>query len=245
MYPPGLSLVFTTSRDAVKKLREEVEMIHKLQSEREPRATHRVNSRELSGVDYKEILGVTFTILDPSDREFMLKENGLSLEFAEKDFEDRVFGPSKNPGEAIKYDTTGVLKPYLEEDGKFSYTYSERMHYQLPKIIALLREYPDTRQAFLSIWDPQIDSSRLEKRRVPCSIGYHFFLRYNELHMLYLMRSLCVNKNLGYDIYTASRLLDYVAKELGVRPRFLQFWAGSLHIFREEEEEDGSPSVEG
>jgi thymidylate synthase len=241
MFPPGLSLVFLNSSKVIPELKQEFEFYYgpdeekvEIKEGRKGDTVLRVNSRELEQkVEYQEMIGVAFQIINWEDREYMLKANGLSLEFANQDFLDRIGPEPVNPGKAVELDESGVLKPYLDEEGKFSYTYSERMCYQLPRIIQLLKDYPDTRQAYMAIWQLDRDVDKLESGRVPCSLGYHFFLRDGELSMLYSMRSLEVSTCIGYDIYTSSRLLEYVAEAVGAKVGFLQFWVGSLHRFKE------------
>jgi thymidylate synthase len=190
----------------------------------------RANSRDI-GKACREIIGLSFQLFDWYDRDEMLKENGLSKEFCEADFADRMNLTPVNPGTAIKYDISGVLRPYLNEHGYLSYTYSERIYYQISPIIYLLRSYPNTRQAFMSVWDPNEDIDALEIDRVPCSIGYHFLIRNDKLIMIYIMRSLEISRCLGNDLYTASKMLEYVAEQVGVAPGYIQFNIGSAHIF--------------
>lgn len=183
-----------------------------------------------------EAMGLSFCITDWSDRAKMMADNGLSVVFAEADFEDRMSKEPVNPGVAVKFDSVGVLKNYLQSDGKLAYTYSERMYYQIDKIVTLLRDHPETRQAFLSIWDPEIDSDNFETTRVPCSIGFHFLLREGKLNLVYYMRSLEVTQCVGNDIYTSSRMIEAVAEELGVKPGTLTFCVGSAHFFSDKAE---------
>jgi len=219
-----MEYVFTNTRDIIQTLKEELEL-----NGREVL----VSSGNSTGKTKTclELLGATFTIIDWSDRKEMMQQNGLNPLFAEYDFKDRILYPPVNPGKAIEFDTTGVLKPYLNDKGRLDYTYSERISYQFEPIIRALKEKQTTRQAFMAVWDPNEDVDNIERRRVPCSIGYQFFIRDNQLHMIYLMRSLEVSKCLGNDIYTSSRILEYVADKVGVDNGYLQFFASSLHLF--------------
>lgn len=240
-------LEFTNTREIIPALRSELELNG---LEFEASGGNATGKKRIC----KELLGVTLRILDWSDRETMMKENGLNTLFADYDFKDRISPSPVNPGKAVKFDTTGALKPYLRSEGVhlypegllkvnqeliekeddrlfLDYTYSERMWYQYKSIIETLRDNGGTRQAFLSIWEPLIDVYHLEKKRVPCSIGYQFFIREGKLNMLYLMRSLEVSNCMGNDIYTSSKLLEYIAEKVGVDCGFLQIFASSLHIF--------------
>lgn len=241
-------LIFTNTRDVVPTLRSELELngLEFMAS-----AGNAIGEERKC----KELLGASFKILDWSDREEMVHENGLNLMFLKWDFIDRISPGPVNPGKAIDFDTTGALKPFLRDPGMqrslylvgndrepifrvehidrshLDYTYSERMWYQYEPVIEILKSKSETRQAYISIWNPSIDISRLEKKRVPCSIGYQFFVREGKLNVIYLMRSLEVSKCLGNDIYTSSRLLEFIADKVGVECGFLQFSVGSLHIF--------------
>jgi thymidylate synthase len=239
-------LIFTNTKEVVPTLRSELELNG---------SEIMVSSGNSQGTERKcrELLGASFKILDWSDRDEMMQQNGLSRLFVKQDFLDRISDEPINPGKAIKLDKTGALAPYLRTAGQFhtypdpgesagvvtrmttepflDYTYSERMWYQYDEIINALIDKPGTRQAYLSVWHPDIDVFNLERKRVPCSIGYHFLIREHKLHMIYIMRSLEVSKCLGNDIYTSSMLLEYIADKVGVENGSLQFTVGSLHIF--------------
>lgn len=197
--------------------------------------TARRNAVEAKGT-CRELIGVSFRIYDWSDRDEMLKLNHLNKVFLDLDVQDRLDMTTvagNNPGKAVAMDTSGVLKPYLNEAGKLRYTYSERMYYQIQPIIDLLKEHPDTRQAYLSIWDPEQEKDVFERDRVPCSLGYHFLVRDGKLVMLYYMRSLEVTTCMGNDIYTASKVLEFFADQIGVEPGYIEFMVSSLHFFEE------------
>lgn len=217
--------------ELVEELRRELEEVAAPDYELPEDHPLKANSLPLEDtVGYKELLGASLVLLGWSDRERLIEQEGLSLEFAKQDFLDRVGNSPVNPGKAVEIDTTGVLKPYLS-DGLLDYTYSERMFNQLQRVIDLLNTHPETRQAYMSIWDRIVDPERFEVRRVPCSIGYHFLLRNGRLTMIYLMRSLDAGKCIAYDLYTSSRLLEYVAEKVGAEPGALQLVIGSVHQF--------------
>lgn len=180
-----------------------------------------------------ELRGVSFEIKDWSDRSEMMSDNGLSVAFAELDVADRFSRVPVNPGKAVEADTSGVLAKYLDEGGRLAYTYSERMCHQIDVIANLLRTHPETRQAFMSIWDLEIDPFRTELQRVPCSIGFHFLLRGERLDLIYYMRALEVSVCLGNDIYTSTRTLEKMAELVGVNSGTVTFMVGSLHYFEE------------
>ena len=219
-------VVFANSCQALKELRQVI-------AQEPDHTTFEASGGNSTGIRRMctEMLGLSFRIEDWSDRSQMMADNGLSVVFAEADFNDRMSPTPVNPGQAVKFDSVGVLRNYLQPDGKLAYTYSERMCYQLEPIINLLKEHPDTRQAFLSIWNPEDDILNFETSRVPCSLGFHFLIRNGKLNLVYYMRSLEVTQCVGNDIYTSSRMIEAVAEKLGVGIGTLTFCVGSAHFF--------------
>jgi len=111
-----------------------------------------------------------------------------SQPWADAEFEERLkFAGTAGPNRAEAW----RLRPEVWEEFsvRFTYTYGERYQYSLWAITNELKTHPDSRQLFLSVWNPMLDPYRLGKQRVPCSIGYWFANRNGELQMTYLQRS--------------------------------------------------------
>src|SRR5918994_728289 len=62
------------------------------------------------------------------------------------------------------------------------------MYGDLSDVVDLLIRNPLTRQAYLPIWFPE-DTGAHHRMRVPCTLGYHFMVRNNQLSCRYYMRS--------------------------------------------------------
>lgn len=156
--------------------------------------------------------------------------------WADAEFEERVNPVGNiNPGEAWKL-RENVWTEYLH-DGKMAYTYNERIMFndQLNKIIKRLKEDRDSRQLWLSIWNPAIDPDKLGGiSRVPCSLGYNFQFRGGKLNMHYIMRSCDFNTHFINDVYLAIKLLEYVAKECGMEVGSFTHTMFSLHVYRKD-----------
>lgn len=154
--------------------------------------------------------------------------------------------------EDISFTRDGTHKEYHEI---FEYTYSERIMKPvyfngtvMPKIIAiiqLLKSDQDTRKAVLNIYGTDIyneddDSDHYEgSRRIPCSMYYDFLIRQNGkgekvLHICYHQRSSDFVTHFGNDVYLAWRLMEYVAKEVGVKPGYLYHTIDSLHSYKKD-----------
>ena len=137
----------------------------------------------------------------------------------------------------------------------FEYTYSERIMKPvyfngtvMPKIraiIQLLKSDQDTRKAVLNIYgtdnyNEDEDSDHYDgSRRIPCSMYYDFLIRQNGkgekvLHICYHQRSSDFVTHFGNDVYLAWRLMEYVAKEVGVKPGYLYHTIDSLHSYKKD-----------
>lgn len=181
-----------------------------------------------------ELIGYSYMITNPSDKEELMKafKKEHELPWAEAEFAERINQKKVNPGEAYK------MREVWEEfvhDGKFAYSYSERIGDQVEKVIAMLKKTPSSRNAIVSIWDPTIDIDRIGGvQRVPCSMYYQFLIRNGELNLIYTMRSNDLITHWCHDIYLAITLQQYVAKKLNLPVgNFIQF-VGSLHTYKKD-----------
>ncbi len=168
-------------------------------------------------VDINEIFGYAWEVMDPSDVLDLIAE-------ISKDPVDRIKSLRRKAKEFIGG------KP-IDPPSDKSYTYATRISAQLNPIIQNIKEHRDVpnRQAFLSIWHP-FDSAYLGEKEVPCSIGYHFIPRYDELHMVYFMRSLDI-EIWPNDVYLSRHLQEYVAYMCNMKVGRIIFMVSCLHVF--------------
>lgn len=163
-----------------------------------------------------------------------------SRKWADAEFQERI-----NTFEVINPGKAWELRKDLWEqflvDGKFDYTYNERMAI-LPYTIQLLRSDSDTRKAVLPIFNGNGEDDTLYyygNKRIPCSMYYDFLIRENSkrekvLHICYHQRSSDFVTHFGNDVYLAWRLMEYVAKEVGVKPGYLYHTIDSLHTYQKD-----------
>lgn len=194
-----------------------------------------------------ELSPAAFMILDGQDRDEMVERAGASLRWCHDDFDERVYGDRVNPGEAWKH-RRETWEQFIH-DGKFAYTYSERIHRRpstlretpfgaLSVIIRELNRNPATRQAILPIFNGDDDLVNLGGRaRVPCSLHYQFMRRRNQLDMIYVMRSSDFHTHFVYDIWQALELQAYVADSIKSDVGRFTFFSGSLHIYQKDADE--------
>ena len=194
----------------------------------------KVATRELEGelftkgkrvANTVELLNVAYSVSSPR-----LEDLEPHQPWADVEFEDRVSREVRNPGNAWK-ELPEVWIPMKESDGLYSYTYNERILFQLNSILHELKENPPSREAYLSIWNSTVDPLRLSRRRVPCSLGYQFLIREDKLLITYLQRSCNFNKHFQGDVYLARKFQEWMANKLGITSGSFSHWIGSLHIF--------------
>ena len=181
--------------------------------------------------DMKEILGYSYELTNTIDifNSFPIGE----VNWLDEEFEERISDIPINPGNAWKR-REGIWKPFLNDKGKFDYTYNERIRPQLSIVLNELRRNPHTRQAIITIYRNQDLNFLGGKRRIPCSLSYQFLLRGNYLNMVYNMRSCDVSTHFKFDVALACMFIDYMAARLNVNPGSLIHNIGSLHIFRKD-----------
>ena len=194
----------------------------------------------------KELLGYSFLISDTTDRDSMFEFaqkhfiysewEPPTLEWAEAWAQERIFGGDANPGESWK-----LRKKYWEQflglkSGAFSYTYNNRIQWQIPHVIEKLKHNKYMRGAMISVWNPAIDIDMMGRERIPCSIAYHLIVRpysgHDRLWIFYYIRSQDMINHMPSDIFCATKLQDYIAEQIGVpRGPFVEY-VDSLHAYR-------------
>lgn len=204
--------------------------------------------KKLEGEDrfVKEIIGVAFKVAKPlQDRDevirYVFKEDAdRIIQYCQQEIKDRCSGEPLNPGNSYKI-RADMWTKFLEGNNKFAYQYAERLwtNDQFRTVINALRNDKGSRQAVLSVWNPDLDMAAQKLgggNRIPCSLFYQFLIRNDRLHCIYCMRS---NDALGHhaiDLYCATGLMEYVVNELkDIYPELkvgtLTYECGSFHVF--------------
>jgi len=124
------------------------------------------------------------------------------------------------------------FKNYAEDNGMFHGAYGPRTHGQYDVIIERLKNDPSSRQAVVTIWNPQYDLQP-EKRDYPCTILHQFRIRDNKLNMSVYMRSNDVWLGAAYDFFQFTRVQIAMAWVLGIAPGKYAHHVGSLHIYEQ------------
>lgn len=209
-----------------------------------------------------ELLNVQQRFAVPPEVHQLQTEIVPNLPWAEAHFLERVSGLPHNPP------PSHVLWPWASHNSahqdpmtqKFSHTYPERywpkyandvsmaysgrsgIRYEygdLGDVVRLLIDKPLTRQAYLPVWFPE-DTGNSRYVRVPCSLGYHFMIRNQQLHCWYSLRSCDFIRHYRDDVYMTARLVQWVAQQVSesrknvafpIEPGVLHVTISSLHAF--------------
>lgn len=198
--------------------------------------------------DYEsnELQNYCYTILDAKSGEIP----NVTQPWADEEFKERITDPwfrNKtgeiipgtanfiNPGEAWKL-RDNIWGEFFH-DGHFGYSYNELIwnNDQFTKIVSRLKEDSDSRQLWISLWDPTRDPDLLGGvSRVPCSLGYGFQVREGKLNMHYVMRSCDFSTHFANDVYLAIKLLEYVAELTGYEVGNFTHTIFSLHVYKKD-----------
>ena len=191
-----------------------------------------------------ELQNYCYTILNVNSKQVP----GVDQPWADLEFEERVHDPWLrnrdhtpiaaefiNPGKA--WSTRSEVWGEFMHNGRMGYTYNELIwnNDQLTKIINRLKEDPDSRQLWISLWDPTRDPDLLGGiSRVPCSLGYGLQVRNGKLNLHYVMRSCDFSTHFPNDVYLAIKMLEYIAKETGYPVGNFTHTIFSLHVYRKD-----------
>ena len=119
----------------------------------------------------------------------------------------------------------------MDADGnvRSNYGWQWGREYQLEKVIQMLRENPETRQAAISIYDgKEIATYRND---TPCTYAVQFTIREEKLHMSVYMRSNDLWFGFCNDQYCFSLLQKMVADELDREVGGYYHHAHNMHIY--------------
>lgn len=187
----------------------------------------------------KELQNYSYMLLNASSQEV---NNVMPVvnPWADAEFEERITNPFItghfiNPGEAYKL-RHDVWNEYLH-GGKMAYTYNELIwnNDQCTKVINRLKFDPESRQLWISLWDPTRDPDLLGGiSRVPCSLGYGFQVREGKLNMHYVMRSCDFSTHFPNDVYLAIKFLEWVAAQAGYEVGSFTHTIFSLHVYQKD-----------
>lgn len=218
-----MSRIYANCKEAINEIERD---IHEMGITVHPHTMQNKVVKDNAAFSTKEVQNYSFTILDASDKDGIVP----NLIWCVSEHSERIDSHFKNPGIAWKL-RKDIWEEFLNE-GKFEYTYNERIQWQIAGIIKELKENPDSRQCIIQVHDRNIDASRMRNLRIPCSMYYQFMIRRGKLDIIYNMRSSDFDTHFSNDIWLADELRKYISNAIGIGPGLLHMNIGSLHRFK-------------
>ncbi len=191
------------------------------------------------GVDFagtRALFNVGFEIAKPHANNILDSrvERKWSKEYAEAEWQWYLSG---NPNIKKLGDLYGkipaIWKRMADHNGNVNSNYGWQWcrENQLAKVINMLRDNPETRQATISIYDgKEID---LYSNDTPCTYAVQFTILNNKLNMSVVMRSNDLWYGFCNDQYQFSSLQMLVAYELGIEIGTYYHFAHNLHLYND------------
>lgn len=140
-----------------------------------------------------------------------------------------------NPGNSWEH-RKDIWAKFLELDGKFSYTYPERIHQprQIERIDELASKDRMSRHLIINIYEPSLDDYRRGGvRRVPCTMHYQVLFRDDIVYLIQVMRSLDLYTHLPIDMSIGWLMAKHLSTRYKItcQTRFVMQIA-SLHAYK-------------
>ena len=193
-----------------------------------------INSNGVAFGDTKALFNVGFTLENPSQKNINVlnPDRKFNLEYAEAEWQWYLSGdPSIDKLGEINGSIPPIWETMADSDRKVRSNYGwqwEREH-QLDKVIQMLKVYPYTRQAVLSIYDGKEISTY--RNDTPCTYAVQFTILNDKLEMSVLMRSNDLWFGFCNDQYCFASLQELVADRLSIEVGSYYHFAHNLHLY--------------
>ena len=184
--------------------------------------------------DTKALFNIGFYLENPNDKLIINKERKWSLDYAEAEWQWYLSGDSnvKKLGE-IYGKIPAIWQKMADESGEVNSNYGWQWmrNAQLTHVVNKLRDYPDTRQAAISIYD----AKEIAKYHndTPCTYAVQFTIIADHLCMSVYMRSNDLWYGFCNDQYQFANLQELVASMLGIEIGWYYHHAHNLHLYND------------
>ena len=184
--------------------------------------------------DTKALFNIGFYLNNPNDKIITNKERKWSLDYAESEWQWYLSGDSnvKKLGE-IYGKIPAIWQKMADSSGEVNSNYGWQWmrNAQLSHVINKLRDYPDTRQAAISIYD----AKEIAKYHndTPCTYAVQFSIIDDLLCMSVYMRSNDLWYGFCNDQYQFANLQELVASMLGIEIGTYYHFAHNMHLYND------------
>jgi len=180
----------------------------------------------------RAIFNCGFYMDNPSENHIQNIERGWKHEYAEAEWQWYLSGDRSTAklGE-IYGKIPQIWQRMADGNGNVNsnYGYQWERGYQLDKVVAQLKDNPQTRQAAISIYDgKEINKYRHD---TPCTYAVQFTVLDNKLNMCVVMRSNDLWFGFCNDQYQFSKLQEMVSERTGYKIGTYYHFAHNLHLY--------------
>ena len=195
-----------------------------------------------SGVEFddtKALFNVGFTIENPIDNHIVDKGSivprNWKQDYAQAEWQWYLSGdPNISKLGDIYGKVPEIWKRMADDEGyvNSNYGYQWQRSDQLRKVVADLKENPETRQAAISIYDAKEKAAY--QHDTPCTYAVQFTILNNRLNMCVTMRSNDLWYGFCNDQYCFSNLQLLVAQRLEIQIGTYYHFAHNLHLYNKQ-----------
>jgi thymidylate synthase len=182
--------------------------------------------------DTKALFNVGFYITDPKDRKIINRERKWNEDYAEAEWQWYLSGDPNIKALGDIYGKVPEIWKRMADDKGYvnsNYGYQWQRSDQLRKVVADLKENPETRQAAISIYDAKEKAAY--QHDTPCTYAIQFTIVNNRLDMCVTMRSNDLWYGFCNDQYQFSKLQEMVSKRLNIETGVYYHFAHNMHLY--------------
>jgi thymidylate synthase len=189
--------------------------------------------------DTKALFNVGFYIHQPSKKQIINSERKWNLHYADSEWKWYLSGdPNISKLGEIYGKVPAIWKRMADEYGNVNSNYGyqwQRTDWnnvsQYEKVVQMLKDNPETRQAAISIYDGK--EINKYKSDTPCTYAVQFTILNGELCMSVYMRSNDLWYGFCNDQYQFASLQELVARELDIPTGWYYHHAHNLHLYND------------
>lgn len=177
----------------------------------------------------KEILAFTLELTDPTRALVRGTERKVHVGLAAAEALQLVGGFS-DPGAMLKVSSHF---DQFTDGGVFHAPYGPRIAAQIPEALEWLIRDPDSRKAYVSVWQPAQDLWTRDTRDHPCTTHLQFMIRQEALDLHVGMRANDAWRGFPYDVFQFTQLQQAAASCLRVPVGTYYHHVTSFHLYEE------------
>ena len=187
------------------------------------------------GIDFddtKAIFNVGFYMQNPMSNLITDEDRGWKWDYAEAEWQWYLSGDNNVDKLGELYGKVPeIWKQMADKEGyvNSNYGWQWKRGNQLDEVIEMLKAYPNTRQAAISIYDCK--ENYMYDNDTPCTYAVQFTIFKGKLDMCVTMRSNDLWYGFCNDQYCFSKLQELVATEVGLPIGEYYHFAHNLHLY--------------